>query len=158
MGIKEKIEVLVSKHFTDESYFIVEISISGGEAAHKISVMIDSDKGVNIDDCAKLSRKLGADLEEMEMLTSAYNLEVSSPGLDKPLKIKRQYIKSKGRKLSVINLDDTIHTGILEAVNENSITLLSEVRDKANKKRINIVPMEIPFAEIKKTNVIVSFK
>jgi ribosome maturation factor RimP len=156
--MKEIIEDLVNKMLPDESYFIVDVLLGGSDNIRKISVLLDSDVGVNIDDCAKVSRKLGEQLEELNLVSSAYHLEVSSPGIDKPLKLKRQYQKNIGRQLSVMLKDTKIKTGTLEAVSEDKISLMVEEQDKANKKKKNLVKEEIPFSEIKKSNVIVSFK
>ena len=156
--MKEVIESLVNKMLPDERYFIVDIVIGGAENIKKISVLLDSDEGVNIDDCSKVSRKLGEEIENLNLLDIPYNLEVSSPGLDKPLKLKRQYKKNIGRQLSVMLNDGKIKTGTLEEVGEDSISILVEEQDKANKKKKNLVKDVIPFAEIKKSNVIVSFK
>lgn len=158
MGIKEKIEHLVNGFFEDESFFIIDVSIVGGEGMKKVSILIDNDKGLKIDDCARLSRRLGSEMEELNLIDTAFHLEISSPGLDRPLKLKRQYQKNVSRKLSVMLADSSIREGVLQAVHEDGIALGTEVPDKANKKKKNIVTVEIPFAEIKKSNVIVSFK
>ncbi len=156
--MKEKIEELVQKFLPDQSYFIVEIIFGGAENTRKVSVIIDGDNGVNIEDCAKISRKLGEVLESENLIDTAYLLEVSSPGVDKPLKLKRQYQKNKGRKLAVMRNDTTIHTGVLEEVTDENITIAVEEVDKANKKKKHLVKTVIPFQDIKKSNVIVSFK
>jgi ribosome maturation factor RimP len=86
---------------------------------------------------------------------------VGSPGLDQPLKLKRQYDKNVGRKLSVMLTDNSIKTGKLEQVKPESILIQAEEKEiKTNGKpgkKIVIVPVEIPFSNIKKSNVVVSF-
>ena len=158
MGIKEKIEELVQQIIDDENIFIVDILFSGSENIKKIALLLDSDTNLSIDDCAKISRKLGAEIEALDLIEGAFNLEVSSPGLDKPLKLIRQYKKNISRILAVTKNDGTIVEGILDSANNDTIILQTEVPDKANKKKKNLVTVEIPFAEIKKSNVIVSFK
>ena len=158
MGIKEKIEELVQQIIDDENIFIVDILFSGSENIKKIALLLDSDTNLSIDDCAKISRKLGAEIEALDLIEGAFNLEVSSPGLDKPLKLIRQYKKNISRILAVTKNDGSIVEGILDSANNDTIILQTEVPDKANKKKKNLVTVEIPFAEIKKSNVIVSFK
>ena len=105
MGIKEKIEELVQQIIDDENIFIVDILFSGSENIKKIVLLLDSDTNLSIDDCAKISRKLGAEIEALDLIEGAFNLEVSSPGLDKPLKLIRQYKKNISRILAVTKND-----------------------------------------------------
>ena len=108
MGIKEKIEELVQQIIDDENIFIVDILFSGSENIKKIALLLDSDTNLSIDDCAKISRKLGAEIEALDLIEGAFNLEVSSPGLDKPLKLIRQYKKNISRILAVTKNDGSI--------------------------------------------------
>jgi ribosome maturation factor RimP len=153
-----KIEQLASECLKREDLFLVGIHIGGSPAQRKVIVWVDGDKGVSIDDCAEISRMLGARIEEEGIIDSAYLLEVSSPGIDQPLKLKRQYIKNKGRMLSVTLHDLQVKKGKLEEVKENSIILLEEKsgKEKQNKKTV-IEPVEISFTDIKKSNVLIAF-
>jgi ribosome maturation factor RimP len=161
MDLRGEIEELVNKYLENLSLFIVEIMISGGGNIKKIVVLLDGDEGVNIAECASVSRRLGAELEELNIINSPYLLEVSSAGLDQPLKLKRQYLKNKGRRLSIMLADDSIKTGKLEAVKEDFILINAEEKEKKSNgkpgKKIVLVPVEIPFSDIKKSNVLVSF-
>jgi ribosome maturation factor RimP len=161
MDLRGKVEELVNKYLENPSLFIVDIIISGGGNIKKIVVLLDGDEGVTIAECASVSRRLGAELEELNIIDSPYLLEISSAGLDQPLKLKRQYYKNKGRRLEVLLADESIKTGKLEEVKEGSILLNSEEKEKKNNgkpgKKIMIVPVEIPFNDIKKSSVLVSF-
>lgn len=117
-------------------------------------VVLDGDNGITIDDCAILSRELSDVLEESGMAGENYLLEVSTPGLDQPLKLKRQYKKNIGRSVRV-KLSDKQVEGKLTAINEESITLSQEI-GKGKKREVHTV--EIRFSEIEKTFVLVSFK
>ena len=88
------------------------------------------------------------------MLDEAYTLEVSTPGLDQPLKLKRQFTKNIGRKLKV-KLPDKIEEGRLEAVYEERITLIKETGSGKKKESTSI---DINFSQIEKAFVLVSFK
>jgi ribosome maturation factor RimP len=161
MDLRAKIEELVNKYLENPSLFIVEIIVSGGGNIKKIVILLDGDKGVNIAECASISRRLGAELEELNLIETPYNLEVSSAGLDQPLKLKRQYIKNKGRRLAIMLENDSIKNGKLEEVKEDSILLIAEEKEKKSNgkpgKKTVLVPVEIPFSNIKKSNVLVSF-
>jgi ribosome maturation factor RimP len=83
-----------------------------------------------------------------------FSLEVSSPGVDEPLKLLRQYIKNKGRNVEVSFNDGTKKEGKLLEVGEDSITI--EYTEGKGKKAIVHQPV-IPFAEIKQTKVLIKF-
>ncbi|QHT69474.1 ribosome maturation factor RimP [Rhodocytophaga rosea] len=155
MELKEQIEDLVAVQLKGSPYFLVNVVIAGVKSVPKITVWIDGDEGVSIDKCAEISRKLGNQLEERELIPTAYTLEVSSPGIDQPLKWFRQYKQHTGRKLKVTLKDGTIKTGTLTHVQEDSILLTEE--KKAKKKSETEPPAEIKLADIDKTFVLVSF-
>ena len=133
--------------------FVVEIEQKPG--SHKISVFIDGDESVNIESCRLLSRYLSEMLDELDYGDKAYYLEVSSPGVDNPLILPRQYKKHIGRELLVKMASQTEILGKLVALNEDGITILLKDKKKlykdANEK-------EIPFEEIVSTMVQISFK
>ncbi len=157
MKIEEKILQIAEKNLLSDDLFIVDLVITGNSGRQKISITLDGDKGVDIDTCAYLSRKVGNEIEETNLIDSAYVLEVSSPGIDQPLKLKRQYYRNIGRRVSVTLLDESQINGLLKEVNEEVIILDAEKKDKASKKII-IESRQIAFNDIKKTNVLVSFK
>lgn len=117
-------------------------------------VILDGDKGISIDDCAALSRELSATLDESNLIEEAFVLEVSTPGLDQPLKTKRQYVKNIGRSVKVKTKEKTVE-GKLTAVGEHELELTQHI-GSGKKKEENVVV--IPFEEIDKTFVLVSFK
>ena len=135
--------------------FVVDILVSGKKLPRKVLVIIDGDQGVTIDDCAELSRILSKQFDERSLFGDEnYLLEVSTPGLDHPLKLKRQYYKNTGRNLRVVGKETTTE-GKLKEVTEDRIILLQEIGTGEKKETKEI---EIPFSEIEKTFVTVSFK
>lgn len=153
--LTEEIKKLAEKHIKDDSYFIVDVISKGVSGKTKILVLLDGDEGVNIDDCALLSRKLAEEIELEDIIDVAYILEVSSPGLDHPLSSVRQYKKNKGRKLRVRLLTQETFEGELLEVSEERIVLAAEKKEK--KKKV-IEEKSFAFSDIEKANVLVSFK
>ena len=152
--IKEKIEELVNSHLKDDSICLVDVEVAGGRAARKITVLIDSDQGVSIDACAKLSRSLSEDLEQLDLLEGNYSLDVSSPGLDQPLKLKRQYKKNIGRDVKVVMTSGAELKGKLVSVSDEGIKL----ERKPSAKLMDTVEDFIDFEKIKYTKILISFK
>jgi ribosome maturation factor RimP len=155
MDIKDFVEKAALESLKDESYFIVDVLVKGLTSKAKILVLLDSDNGVNIDECADLSRAIGMKMELEEVFDDPFVLEVSSPGLDHPLKFKRQYQKNVGRELKLTMLDGTIEKGKLIEVGETSIKFEKEIKEK---KKVTAEMVEIGFDSIDKANVLVSFK
>lgn len=149
------IEQLAEDNLPGEEYFIVDINVSSEKGPSKISILLDGDNGVTIDDCVKLSRAVGNLLEENEIMESKYTLEVTSPGVDYPLSSIRQYKKNIGRKLKVTNKEGKDIKGLLKEVSEEKITIDKEIKKG---RKISYEPIELAFNEIKKTIVQVSFK
>ena len=136
----------------EEGLFLVDIRI---KPTNNIKVFLDGESGVSIEKCVFVNRKLCKLLEENEMYPNGdFSLEVSSPGLDEPLKLYRQYLKNISRQVEVTLKDGVKTEGILKAVTEKEI-LVEETRGKNKKKET--VEHTIPFDNIKTTKVQVVF-
>ena len=148
----EKIKDLANAHVKDPAQFVVDVVLSKHKP-YKVTVILDGDNGITIDDCSLLSRALSEDLDTIDLIKDNYTLEVGTPGLDQPLKLKRQYAKNVGRELKVHQKDKTIVTGLLTEIDEDKIVL-----DVRGSKKKELIKTEIPFSEIEKAIIIVSFK
>ncbi len=148
------IEELVNEKFEGTDCFLVDIAWN--KMTTKIEVFVDSDRGISIGECAQLSRYLEKHLEEKKLVGEKYTLEVSSPGIDRPLKLRRQYNKAVNRPVIVQLTDGTKKEGLLLSVDEAFITIQEQLSKKDIKKRkkeklpIHIA-LDIPFEDIKQT-------
>jgi len=123
----------------DMELFDLEVTgRSGKKGRRTLRVFIEKEGGVTVDDCAKISHQLGMALEADEVIDGPYLLEVSSPGLTRPLKTPRHFQSSVG-KLALIKVKGTTELakqtggkliGIIEATDENGITLLIRESDE----------------------------
>jgi ribosome maturation factor RimP len=154
MELSDEIRKLAEAHLKDESHFVVEVITSLRQNPKKLLVILDGDKGISIEHCAELSRNLSNALDESNLVTDAFVLEVSTPGLDQPLKTRRQYVKNIGRSVKV-KMKDKIVEGKLATVNEEEIEILQQL-GSGKKKEEKVIG--ISFGEIDKTFVLVSFK
>jgi ribosome maturation factor RimP len=161
MEIKDIIKEMAEKCLPESEFFIVDVKITGKANQQKVLVVMDGDQGISIDNCADLSRRLGEELDTTELLPGAFHLEVSSPGADETIKNTRQYAKNKGRRFEIVNEEDEVIIGKLEAINETGLVIEPEVKKKkgsSKDKKEEPILLEIPFSKIKKSNVIISFK
>ena len=159
MDVKAKVKELLQPYLNEDQYFVVDIQVSPSRTRSKITILLDSDTGITIEECAGISRRLGNQLEELGIFDEqAFTLEVSSPGVDEPLILKRQYLKNVGRTVEVLLNDGRIRKGKLENVGEAHIVITETPVKKPKKNDPPIEPEEIPFTEIKKSTIQVSFK
>lgn len=156
MDTKAQITTIAEGLITDPNYFLVDVVVTGHSTKLKISVLVDGDQGVDIDYCAKLSRGIANIVEEEQLIDEAYILEVSSPGIDFPLQNVRQYRKNVGRSIKVTPIEGKEKKGVLKEVAQDAILLLEEKKEKG--KKVVVEEVKIPFNEINKTQVLVSFK
>lgn len=145
-----RITELIEEKIAGTDLFIVDVKLHG----NRLQVFIDGDQGVSIDACAGISRHLGHAIEEENLIAHAYTLEVSSPGLDMPLKLNRQFVKNIGRMLAVKMQDGTRREGKLLQVTDEGITL--EEKRKVERKRFVLVESELSFSEIAEAKVTIN--
>jgi ribosome maturation factor RimP len=157
--IEEQIQGLLAAKFQEETFqdcFLVEINLHQG---NKLEVFVDCDSGLTLDKCQQLSRYLESHIDEAGWLGESYVLEVSSPGLGRPLKLLRQYQKNIGRKVeATLKENGSIKTGILKTVSEGGFTIEETLKVKEGNKNIKkTVLTELPFDSVKKTMIVISF-
>jgi ribosome maturation factor RimP len=157
--VEEKIIDLLDEKFAEPGFsdcFWLDVRLLPN---NKLEVIIDSDTGVTFSTCQQLSRYLESYIDEEGWLGEKYVLEVSSPGVDRPLQLLRQYPKHIGRKLEVKMKDGSRHEGKLVAIEGENIRLETKERRKEGKRKVTeTVRTDLPFAGIEKALVKISFK
>ncbi|MBN8865404.1 MAG: ribosome assembly cofactor RimP [Sphingobacteriales bacterium] len=147
--LEQKVAALIA---ADPDVFLVDIRI---KPTNNIKVFLDADNGISIDRLIQYNRRLYKDLEESNLYPDGdFSLELSSPGLDEPLKLHRQYIKNIGRWLEIMLSDGTRREGKLLAAAELELTLEEE---KGKGKKKELVTHTIPYSDIKTAKIQVKF-
>ena len=154
MELTVEIENLVEP-LLEKDQFLVNIIHKSGSGSGKLLVLVDSDTGLTIHDCARISRKLSIELENRDYFDSNYLLEVSSPGIDQPLQLIRQYLKNIGKKLRSHMLDGQEIEGKLTDVQKDFIRI--EKGTLSGKQKINKETLTVSFENIRLAKVLVSF-
>lgn len=151
---KETIRKHTEQFLPNNAIFIVDIEMK----KESISIFVDSDEEVSIDDCTTISRKLSEHLE-----LDDYDLNVSSAGFTKPFKVFRQYKKNVGQPVEVFLTDNSRKSGTLLSAEEGKgITLALKNfnrggKAKSMKKNPEEKELFIDFSEINMTKGIVTF-
>jgi ribosome maturation factor RimP len=147
----QAVEKLIGPLLTDD-IFLVSIKV---KPTNNIKIYLDADGGLGIEKCIKINRALYKIMEEMGMYPDGdFSLEVSSPGLDEPLKLHRQYVKNIGRPVEILLNDDTKMEGKLVDVGELDLSI--EFTEGKGKKAI-VKKETIAFDNIKQTKVQIKF-
>lgn len=113
-----------------------------------LRIFIDSENGINVDDCAEVSRQVSAVMDVEDPITTAYNLEVSSPGLDRPLFTLEHYQRFIGHEvaisLRIAMANRRKWQGVIKQIDDEMITLIVDNKDEvfafSNIQKANIVP------------------
>jgi ribosome maturation factor RimP len=121
---REKLNSLIAQACAAVGAELVECDQFQAGKRKVLRLYIDKPEGVTVDDCSKVSRHLSAALDiDEELVPGAYTLEVSSPGLDRPLKSSRDFERNLNRLLRVTRSTGKPMVGTLRAVDENTLTL-----------------------------------
>ena len=99
--IKEIIKSLLDPVLGQHQAFLIDVIVRNERGGKLVQVFVDTDIGVRIEQCSEISRELATEIERVKVIETSYRLEVSSPGIDKPLKLLRQYHKNVGRRFKV---------------------------------------------------------
>jgi ribosome maturation factor RimP len=143
-----KIENLIRELTEQNEIFIVSLTIS---QSNKITLLVDSMKGLHIKECVQLSRAIESGLDRE---TNDFELEVSSPGLGAPLKVVPQYLKNIGREVEVYLSNGSKLTGKLTGADDNGFKI-EEQKKLKGKKQVISENKEFNYAEVSKVKIVV---
>ena len=157
--VESKIEQLLLKKFEEEEYsdcFIIEILQNN----IKLQIFLDSDSNMDFAKCRKISRYLEEHIDENQWLGEKYILEVSSPGVGKPLMVPQQYALSVGRSVKITMLDGEIKIGDVTSFKYDCITIgwKERVPKEIGKGKMTVSrEEEIKLEDVKETRLEIRF-
>ena len=155
MEFRQKIEELLGAFLEErKDLFLIDLKISAGD---DITVILDGDNGVSLQDCLDASRTIEFNMDRDE---HDFSLQVMSAGLSEPLTMPRQFRKNEGRELEIILNDDKEIQGELSSADEEKIVITRKFRKpkEVGKGKVDAVEdTEIPYSEIKKAIVTIKF-
>ncbi len=142
-----RIQTLAEDAVDGTELFVVDVDVRGRTGSRVVEVYVDSAIGAGLDDIAQTSRRLSFLLDTEDLIKGKYNLQVSSPGANRPLASPCQYPRHVGRSLRIVHTDgaeEVTVVGTLTAVGDDTITLT--LKGKAS-------PLELPFTAIQEARV-----
>jgi ribosome maturation factor RimP len=146
-----KIQEICEQVVQSEGFFFIDLTVRGQRDKKVIEVFIDAPGDLSVNDCANISRKIGDVLEAQELLDDVSRLDVSSPGVDRPLKFLQQYPKHIGRILEIQYAEEGQPVQVVQGRLQD---VAGEVLFITKKDRSQIV---INFSSIKTAIVRISF-
>lgn len=153
-SVEDRIRSLAGRVADDHGYEVFGITLLGRGRRTFLRVAIDKEGGVTLDDCETFSRGLEALLDVEDPIAGSYTLEVSSPGLDRPLKDVSDFTKNVGRLVRIVTKEDidnqSFFLGRLEEVEGDVIRLSLSGGSKGE--------VSIPFSNVSKARLEVELK
>lgn len=149
IDIIQNIKDLAAPLADEHNLFVVDVEIKTGGGQTEVWVLLDSEEGgVNVDHCAEISRELGFLVDAHELFNKKYRLNVSSPGLSRPLSDKRQYPKNVGRVANIkFRTDEGEYhkiEGVITGITEDTVAITDEEKAET----------QIPYEAIVETKII----
>lgn len=100
-GLRERLATLVEETLAGSPAYLIDVVLRGRTGSQVVDVYVDGDAGLDVEQIAALSREIGFALDLADLIPGRYQLNVSSPGAERPLRLPRQYPKHVGRLLEV---------------------------------------------------------
>jgi len=141
-SLESTLEELLEPALEAQGVELVELSISGNARRYVLRVFVDRPNGISIGECAGLSRELADLLDSHDPIEASYTLEVSSPGLTRPLKKQRDFERAIGKKIRLILKSGHQHKAVVRSVGDTSLCL-----------DVDGESLDVPFGDITKANL-----
>ncbi len=146
---EQKTEELITPFVEDKGFELVDVEYVKEGGNWYLRAYIDKPGGITVDDCEVISRSLSDKLDEEDFIEGAYILEVSSPGLGRPLKKEKDFVRNMGQEVELRTYRaierQKEFRGILDAYDKSSITLEVEEGEKLVFDRSNVALVRLAF-------------
>ena len=136
---EQKAEAMAQPIIDQFGFELVDVEYVKEAGNWYLRFYIDKEGGITVDDCEAVSRIFSDKLDELDFIEDAYIMEVSSPGLGRPLKKEKDYVRSMGKEVEIrtyrpINKEKEFY-GILSAYDESSVTIPQRIRKSRHLKK-----------------------
>jgi len=151
MALKDQISELITPALHQAGYFLEDVNIVSPGQHRIVTVIVDGESGLNLDQVTVASKLVSELLDEAPFMgETPFTLEVTSPGIDRPLTLPRHFAKNVDRLLKVTKYDGIVVTGRIRSNTEIDVTL--EVAEKKEVKEVTVA-----LADIKRATVEIEF-
>ena len=151
MSLSEKITELVQPAVESAGFFLEDVLVLSPGSHRIITCIVDGQTPLNLDQVTSVSRNISELLDTADFMgETAFTLEVTSPGVDRPLTLPRHWQKNVKRLVKVVNLDGSVVSGRILAVEESHVILIEDIKGKSKEHTV-------AFADVKRATVEIEF-
>ena len=151
MALKDQISELVTPAVSDQGFYLEDVHVATPGNHRIVTCIVDGDVSLNLDQVTSVSRVISELLDEAAFMgETPFTLEVTSPGVDRPLTQPRHFAKNVDRLLKIIKLDGSEITGRILSNTDHDVTLTVSVKKE-------ITEQTVPLADIKRAVVEIEF-
>ena len=151
MSLSEKITELVQPAVESAGFFLEDVHVLSPGSHRIITCIVDGQTPLNLDQVTSVSRNISELLDTADFMgETAFTLEVTSPGVDRPLILPRHWQKNLKRLVKVVNLDGSVVSGRISAVEESHVILIEDIKGKSKEHTV-------AFADVKRATVEIEF-
>jgi ribosome maturation factor RimP len=149
--LADRVQALTEEVIAGTRYFLIDVEVRGHKGTRVVEVYLDAEEGIDHDDLAVISKEVGFLLDVEDVVDGSYKLEMSSPGVKRPLTLPQQYKKNVGRTLRVRHQteegDEEIVVGEVTSANDDEIELELASSDRLclPYERIEQARIELPW-------------
>lgn len=144
------VQNLVESVLAELGLELVELQYRREQVGYVLRIIIHKEGGVGLTDCEGVSRQVAHLLEVEDLIDHAYHLEVSSPGLDRPLKTEKDFLRCRGQKVTVITREPI-------AAQNTFVGLIADAREEKLFLQIDTDVLKIPYDQISKAKLVIEF-
>ena len=145
-NLRDRLQSLIAPIVERFSADFLDLEIKGSKNNVVVRVIVDAEGGIGVETCAAISRALADELDMADAIASRYRLEVSSPGLDRPLRTPRDFQRNLGREVRIRHRRGDVFAeteGTIQSISENGIALATSA------ETYDIAFADIEFGKIK---------
>ncbi len=149
MALKDQISELVTPAVTEQGFYLEDVHVATPGSHRIVTCIVDGDSALNLDQVTSVSRVISELLDEATFMgETPFTLEVTSPGVDRPLTVPRHFAKNVDRLLKVIKVDGSEVTGRILSNTDEDVTLTVTVKKETREEVISIAAIKRAVVEI----------
>jgi ribosome maturation factor RimP len=149
MALKDQVSELVTPAVSDLGYYLEDVHVATPGNHRIVTCIVDGDSSLNLDQVTSVSRVISERLDEAAFMgETPFTLEVTSPGVDRPLTQPRHFAKNVDRLLRIIKIDGSEITGRILSNTDNDVTLTVAVKKETTEQTISLAEIKRAVVEI----------
>jgi len=149
MALKDQISELVTPAVSDQGFYLEDVHVATPGSHRIVTCIVDGDASLNLDQVTSVSRVISDLLDEAAFMgETPFTLEVTSPGVDRPLTQPRHFAKNVDRLLKIIKLDGSEVTGRILSNTDQDVTLTVAVKKETIEQTVSLIDIKRAVVEI----------